>query len=74
MARKALKVKQAKLLALREKCWKEWKPMPMPTKFYNRCQLTGRAGAYIWDFWVCRQAFRRLARHWLIVWLRKASW
>jgi hypothetical protein len=44
MARKSLEVKQARLAALREKCWKEGKPMPMPTKFYNRCQLTGRAG------------------------------
>jgi small subunit ribosomal protein S14 len=48
--------------------------MPQPTKFYNRCQLTGRSGAYMNDFWVCRQVFRRMARYGLIMWLRKASW
>jgi ribosomal protein S14 len=50
MARKSLMVKQARLAALREKCWKEGKPMPQPTKFYNRCQMTGRSGAYMNDF------------------------
>jgi ribosomal protein S14 len=50
MARKSLMVKQARLAALREKCWKEGKKMPQPTKFYNRCQLTGRSGAYMNDF------------------------
>lgn len=74
MARKSLEVKQAKLAALREKCWKEGKKMPQPTKFYNRCQLTGRVGAYMNDFWVCRQVFRRMARYGLVMWLRKASW
>ena len=43
-------------------------------KFYNRCKLCGRSHAFIRDFGVCRVCFRKYAREWLIVGLRKASW
>mgnify|MGYP002072976736 CR=1 FL=1 len=86
MARKALVVKHQKLMKLREKYYtllqearangqpdptpKRWKPC----KWYNRCQLTGKTRSYMRDFGVSRQAFRKYAREWVIMWVRKASW
>lgn len=62
MARKALMAKQKKLLEKRERYHKLGKKMPKPTKFYNRCQVTGRPGSYINEFGVCRIVFRKAAR------------
>jgi small subunit ribosomal protein S14 len=73
MARKALKVKQEKLNQQRLKALEKWKKMKFSTKYYNRCQLCGRQGAYIREFGICRVCLRKYAREWLIMWLRKAS-
>lgn len=74
MPRKALIVKQKRLQDLRDKCYAEWKKMPRPTRFYNRCQLSWRSRAYMREFWVSRVMFRKYAREWLIVWVKKSSW
>lgn len=86
MARKALVAKHNKLMKKRDRIyqemkkakeeWKEYTPPKwwQPTKFYNRCQATWKTRSYMRDFGVSRQAFRRYAREWIIMWLRKASW
>lgn len=86
MARKALIAKHKKLMKKRDRIYKEKKKAKemweeyvppkwrQPTKFYNRCQATWKTRAYMRDFWVSRQAFRRHAREGIIMWLRKASW
>lgn len=85
MARKALIVKQQKLARLREKYVElkqqyiaEGKEPPKvkwfkPTKYYNRCQITGRSKSYIREFWIDRVTFRKYARKWLIMGVKKAS-
>ncbi|MBP6910082.1 type Z 30S ribosomal protein S14 [Patescibacteria group bacterium] len=74
MARNALKVKQAKLTVQRLKALAEGKKMKNSTKYYNRCQLCGRAGSYLRELGVCRVCLRKYAREGLIVGLKKASW
>lgn len=74
MARKALKVKQQRLNELRLKSIQDWKPMPNSTKYYNRCKVCWRPKSYIREYWICRVCFRRYAREWLIMGVRKASW
>lgn len=74
MARKALIIKQQRLADLREKCLKEWKKMPNPTKYYNRCALTGKTRSFMREFWINRITFRKYAREWLIMWVKKSSW
>lgn len=74
MARKALIEKQKKLAALRQKSLAEGKKMPHSTKYYNRCQITGRTKAYMRDFGIDRVTFRKYAREGKIMGLRKASW
>lgn len=86
MARKALIVKQQKLARQRQRYYEACnaakeagKPLPpkpkgyQPTKFYNRCAATGKTRAYLRDFGVSRQAFRKFAREGIIMGLRKAS-
>ncbi len=74
MARKALIAKQKKLMKkyFDHKAW--IKKMKHPTKYYNRCQLCWRAHWYIREFGVCRCCFRKYARLWQIMWVKKASW
>ena len=86
MARKDLIAKHNKLMKKRDRIYQEMKKAKeegreytppkwwQPTKFYNRCQATGKTRSYMRDFWVSRKAFRRYARQWIIMWLRKASW
>ena len=86
MARKALIVKHQKLMRRRQRIYEEMKKAKeegreytppkdwKPTKFYNRCQASGKTRWYMRDFWVSRQAFRRYAREGIIMWLRKSSW
>lgn len=74
MARKALVVKQERLVALKEKYQKAWKKMPKSTKYYNRCKSCWRTKSYIREFGICRICFRKYAREGLIMWVRKASW
>jgi len=74
MARKALVVKQKKLLEKRLKYQAEGKKMPKPTRYYNRCQVCGRVRGYIREYGICRVCFRKYAREGLIAGVRKASW
>ncbi len=86
MARKALIAKHNKLMRRRQRIYEEMKKAKaegreytppksrQPTKFYNRCQATGKTRAYMRDFGVSRQAFRRYAREGIIMGLKKASW
>lgn len=85
MARKALIVKQKKLAKRRQEIYEQKKlaeskgevyifpKWRQPTKFYNRCGATGKTRAYMRDFWVSRQAFRRYAREWIIMGVKKSS-
>jgi len=57
MARKALKVKQARLY---QKKFGEGKNPG--TKYYNRCKLCGRNGSYMREYGICRVCFRGYAR------------
>lgn len=45
-----------------------------PVRLRNRCQLTGRARAYLRKFKVSRLCFRELAGHGMIPGITKASW
>ena len=74
MARLALKIKQKKLLEQLEKKKADPNHKFHIAKFYNRCQRCGRVGSYIREYGVCRVCFRNLAREWLIMWVKKASW
>lgn len=45
-----------------------------PTRYRNRCALTGRSNAYIRQFGLCRNVFRQLAHEGKIPGIKKASW
>jgi small subunit ribosomal protein S14 len=45
-----------------------------PTRFVNRCKVTGRPRAYMRDFGVSRIVFRELARQGMLPGVKKASW
>lgn len=45
-----------------------------PTRYRNRCQLTGRPRAYIRKFGISRIAFRELSLEGMIPGVRKSSW
>jgi small subunit ribosomal protein S14 len=45
-----------------------------PTRYKNRCFLTGRGQAYMRDFGLSRIAFRELANEGQIPGVRKSSW
>ncbi len=61
MAKKCLRVKQLQ------------KPK-FQVRAYNRCQLCGRARAFLRKFGICRCCFRSLALQGEIPGVRKASW
>ena len=61
MAKKSLKVKQAKVQKYK-------------TREYNRCKLYGRPHAYIRKYGICRECFRELAHKGEIPGVKKASW
>lgn len=44
------------------------------TRYFNRCNLTGRSRGYIRYFGLSRIAFRELARDGKLPGVRKASW
>lgn len=52
--------------------WK--KPKKFKVREYNRCQLCGRPRAFIRDFGLCRQCFRKFASQGLIPGVVKSSW
>lgn len=57
--------------------WDELALLPRnssPTRYRNRCMLTGRARAYYRKFGVSRIVLRDLARQGMIPGMRKASW
>ena len=45
-----------------------------PTRFRNRCAMTGRPRAYLRQFGLSRVTFREMALNGLIPGVRKASW
>ncbi len=45
-----------------------------PTRYRNRCELTGRGRAVLTKFGLCRNEFRRLAHEGQIVGVTKSSW
>ena len=74
MVRKAIRVKQQKLLERYLIAKKEGRKMKKATRVYNRCLLTGRTGGYMHDFGVSRCVFRELAEKGQIPGVRKSSW
>ena len=61
MAKTSLKVKQAR-------------PQKYKTRQYNRCKSCGRPHAYIRNYGLCRECFRKLAHDGEIPGVKKASW
>jgi small subunit ribosomal protein S14 len=49
-------------------------PNSSPVRLRNRCQLTGRARAFLRKFKMSRLCFRELAGHGMIPGVTKASW
>lgn len=74
MARKALVIKQQRLLKDKKAAQAAGKKMTQSTKYYNRCRLCGRTKSFIRDFGICRVCLRKYGREGMIVGLRKASW
>ena len=74
MAKKSLIIKQKRLEEkfFSHKIWT--KKMKSVTKFYNRCKLCWRVHSYMREFGVCRCCFRKYARLWQIMWVKKSSW
>jgi len=62
MARTSLIVKQQRLAKKFREAKKAGKKMKKICKYYNRCQLCGRPGAYVRDFGTCRVCLRKYAR------------
>lgn len=74
MVRKAILVKQQKLLERYLIAKKEGRKMKFSTRVYNRCLVTGRPRGYMHDFGVSRCIFRELAEKGQIPGVRKSSW
>ncbi len=45
-----------------------------PTRYHNRCKLSGRPKGYMRQFGISRIDFREMASHGLIPGVKKASW
>lgn len=74
MVRKALVVKQKKLMERFLLAKKEGRKMKFSTRVYNRCSLTGRGRGYMRDFGISRNSFKELADKGFVPGLRKSSW
>ncbi|MCL4158458.1 UNVERIFIED_CONTAM: hypothetical protein GTU68_006401 [Idotea baltica] len=74
MVRKAILVKQQKLMKRYLLAKKEGRKMKHATKVYNRCALTGRPRGYMRDFGISRCCFRELADKGQIPGVKKSSW
>ncbi len=74
MVRKALIIKQQKLMERYLLAKKEGRKMKFSTRVYNRCELTGRPRGYMRDFGMSRCCFREYAEKGWIPGLRKSSW
>ena len=74
MVRKAIWVKQKRMMEKYLRAKKEGRKMKFATRVYNRCELTGRVGGYMRDFGVSRCVFRELAEKAQIPGVRKSSW
>ena len=74
MARKALKVKTARLAKAYETALAAGKKPKFPTRVYNRCKLCGRQGGYMRKFAMCRICFRENATSGKIMGVKKSSW
>ncbi len=73
MAKKSLVVKQQRLAKKFFEAKEWWKAMKHPTKYYNRCKLCWRVRSYMREYWACRCCFRKYARLWQIMWVKKSS-
>ncbi len=71
MARKSLVVKQLKLKEIKDK---KGKDMPRKARYYNRCQICGNPKSYMREFGICRICFRKYAREWKLMGVKKSSW
>ena len=74
MVRKALIVKQQKLMERYLLAKKQGRKMKKATRVYNRCELTGRSQGFMGDFGISRCMFRELAESGQIPGLKKSSW
>lgn len=74
MVRKAILIKQKKLMERFLLAKKEGRKMKHSTKVYNRCELTGRPRGYMRDFGISRCCFRELADKGQIPGVKKSSW
>ncbi|HEX8342157.1 MAG TPA: 30S ribosomal protein S14 [Tepidisphaeraceae bacterium] len=89
MATKAWKAKQKRREALQDKFFEQRKQLKKegnyaalanlprdssPTRGKNRCELTGRARAYLRKFKISRIMLRELALKGMIPGMKKASW
>jgi len=74
MVRKALVVKQQKMMERYLRAKKEGRKMKFSTRVYNRCKVTGRPHGFMRDFGISRCLFRELAEKGLIPGVRKSSW
>ena len=74
MARKALRIKNARLKKEFLAALASGKKPEHSTKVYNRCKLCGRDGGYMRKFEMCRICFRELAASGKIMGVTKSSW
>jgi len=74
MVRKALVIKQKRLMERYLQAKKEGRKMKHSTRVYNRCSITGRNRGYMRDFGVSRCVFRELAEKGQIPGVKKSSW
>jgi small subunit ribosomal protein S14 len=61
----------------KEEAYRKLHKMPRdasPTRYRNRCQISGRPRAYIRDFGMSRIVFRELANQGMLPGVKKASW
>jgi len=89
MARKAIVVKQQRLLKTKAKydaikadmknmSWEEkyklYKKYKGQTKYYNRCRVCWRIHSYVRELGLCRVCIRTYWRKWELMGIRKSSW
>ena len=74
MARKAIKIKNARNKKVFLEALSQGKKPEFSTKIYNRCKLCGRIGGFMRKFDLCRICFREKALFGKIPGLKKSSW
>ncbi len=74
MARKALKIKLAKMRARANKEYAAGKKITKSTRLYHRCTQCGRIHRFMRRFDICGICFRELASQGKIMGVKKSSW